>query len=97
MNKQIMIIGIIVILLMVGLSGCTENIIRGSGVIQFNDFEGGFYGIVGDEGETYDPINLPSEFQEDGIRVKYSLKILEDQANIHQWGTMVEIISIEKI
>lgn len=97
MRKHLIISGIIFILFIVGLSGCTEKIIHGSGTIQFNDFEGGFYGIIGDYGENYDPINLPSEFKEDGIRVKYTLKILEDQASIHQWGTMVEIITIEKI
>jgi hypothetical protein len=74
MKKQLMIVGIIIILLNVGLSGCTENIIQGSGKIQFNDFEGGFYGIVGDDNEYYDPINLPSEFKEDDIRIKYSLR-----------------------
>lgn len=97
MKIQLNIIGIVVILLTVGLSGCTENIIQGSGTIQFNDFEGGFYGIVGDDDEYYDPINLPSEFKEDDIRVKYSLKILENQESTHQWGTLVEIIKIEKI
>jgi inhibitor of cysteine peptidase len=97
MKKKLMIVGIIVIFLAIGLSGCIENIIQGSGTIQFNDFEGGFYGIVGDDGESYDPINLPKEFKEDGIRVNYTLKILEDQAGIHQWGTIVEIIKIEKI
>ena len=96
--KKIVVLLIILMMISVGfLSGCTENIIQGSGTIQFNDFEGGFYGIVGDDDEYYDPINLPTEFKEDGIRVKYSLKILENQESIHQWGTMVEIIKIEKI
>ena len=96
--KKIVILLIILMMISVGfLSGCTENIIQGSGTIQFNDFEGGFYGIVGDDDNYYDPINLPLEFKEDGIRVKYSLKILENQESIHQWGTMVEIIKIEKI
>jgi inhibitor of cysteine peptidase len=97
MRKKLIISGIVFIFFIVVLSGCTEKIIQGSGTIQFNDFEGGFYGIVGDDGENYDPINLPLEFEEDGIRIKYTLKILEDQVSIHQWGTMVEIITIEKI
>jgi hypothetical protein len=83
------------ILLFISLGGCTDNFIQGTGTIQFNDFEGGFYGIVDDDGEKYDPINLPSEYEEDGIRVSYTIKILEDQASIHQWGLMVEIIEIE--
>jgi hypothetical protein len=67
------------------------------GVITYIDLEGGFYGIISGDGHHYDPINLPGEFQEDGIHVKYILEILDDQSNIHQWGTMVEVIHIEKI
>ncbi len=94
MHKKFLI-GLVFILLLFSLGGCTDNFIQGNGTIQFNDFEGGFYGIVDDDGEKYDPINLPSEYEEDGIRVSYTIKILEDQASIHQWGLMVEIIEIE--
>ena len=99
MNRHLIVIGIVTSILVVGLMGCInrEGIVVGIGTIQYNDFEGGFYGIVGDDGENYDPINLPSDFEENGLRVKYALKILEDQDSIHQWGIMVEIIKIEKL
>ncbi len=97
MKKKLIINGIIIIFLIAFLSGCIDNYIQGTGIIQYNDFEGGFYGIVGDDGEYYDPINLPSEFEEDGLKVKYTLEILENQTNIHMWGTVVEIIKIEKL
>ncbi len=84
-------------LLAVGLSGCLDNYVEGTGRIQYNDFEGGFYGIVSDDGEHYDPINLPSEFEEDGLRVEFKLKILENQSSIHMWGTVVEILEIKKL
>jgi len=45
--------------------------------------------------KNYDPINLPEEFEEEGTRVDYTLKILEDQASIHMWGIMIEIIKID--
>ncbi len=88
---------IILIVVIVGFSGCTDNNTDETGTIQYNDFEGGFYGIVGDDGEAYDPINIPTEFEEDGLRVKYTIKILEDQVGFHMWGTIVEIIEIEKL
>ena len=97
MNKNIIVSGIVIILLIVGLSGCINDYVQGTGVIQYNDFEGGFYGIVGDDGEYYDPVNLPSEFEEGGLRVRFTLEILDDQASIHQWGTIVKIINIEKL
>ena len=96
MNKKFIIILIFIFFILL-ISGCTENYIHGEGVIIFNDFEGGFYGIIGDNGENYDPINLEKEFQEDGIIVSYTLKVLEDQLSIHQWGIVVEIIEIERL
>ena len=54
---------------------------EGTGRIQYNDFEGGFYGIVSDDGEHYDPKNLPDDFKEDGLRVGFKLKILENQSS----------------
>ena len=97
MNKHLIVIGTVILLLVVGLSGCLDNYVEGTGRIQYNDFEGGFYGIVSDDGEHYDPINLPSEFEEDGLRVGFKLKTLENQSSIHMWGTVVEILEIKKL
>lgn len=83
LNKNFIIVGKTVQLICVDLSGCRENIIQGSGTIKLNDFEGGFYDIFGDDGENYAPINLSSEFKKDSIRIKCTLKILEDQVGIH--------------
>ena len=74
MKNHLIASWIVFVLLMVGLSGFTDNNDE-TGTIQYNDFEGGFYGIVRDNGEAYDPINLPTEFEEDGLRVKYSIEI----------------------
>jgi inhibitor of cysteine peptidase len=99
MKNMLIAVGILIIFLIVGYSGCIdkEQIVVGTGTIQYNEFEGGFYGIVGDDGENYDPINLPSDFNEEGLRVKYTLKILKNQTSIHIWGIIVEIIKIEKV
>jgi inhibitor of cysteine peptidase len=98
MKKQVVISGIVLLLLAVSLCGCSEeDVVVGTGEIKYNDFEGGFYGIVSDNGEHYDPINLPSEFEEDGLRVEFKLKILENQSSIHMWGTVVEILEIKKL
>jgi hypothetical protein len=99
MQKKIHIIGVVLVLLAVGLSGCeeTEENIVGTGEIQFVDLEGGFYGIVSNENESYDPINLPTEFKENGLQVNYTLKVLKDQVSVHMWGSVVEIIEIEKL
>lgn len=99
MNKKLIGLSILLMLLIVGLSGCNETngfLIKGTGKIKYIELEGGFYGIVSDDGENYDPVNLQSEFQIDDLRVKFILKPLENQTSIHMWGTLVEIINIEK-
>ncbi len=73
------------------------DIIEEKGVVRFIDLEGGFYGIVSDGDQSYYPINLDPEFQEDGLRVWFEAKIRKDIATIHMWGTPIEIIKIEKI
>ena len=98
MKKRLFGIIITLVLLIVGLSGCVEsNIVIGKGEIRYIDLEGGFYGIVSEDDEHYDPVNLPLDFEEDGLRVGFKLKILENQSSFHMWGTIVEIIEIRKL
>jgi hypothetical protein len=56
----------------------------------------GFYGIVGDDGEHYDPLNMPQEFKVDGLRVQFPAN-LTNYASFHMWGYIVELFSIEKL
>jgi len=94
--QNIFIVLIILILIPI-IVGCIENEIQGTGKIIYNDFEGGFYGIISDDGEKYDPINLPDEYKENEINVRFRLNILDNQTSTHMWGTIVEIIEIEKL
>jgi inhibitor of cysteine peptidase len=61
------------------------------------DFEGGFWGIIGDDGEHYDPINLDSEFRGEGLRIYFEAKIRTDLGSYHMWGKIVEILKIQKL
>ena len=98
MKKQLYIFGVVVLLLSIALSGCEEiDIISGTGEIKYIDLEGGFYGIVADDSEHYDPTDMPSEFKEDGLRVSFIVKILENRSSIHMWGSVVKILKIEKL
>ena len=60
------------------------------------DLEGGFFGILGDDGENYDPLNLPAEYQVDGLRVVFAGRIRDDVASAHMWGYLVTIESIDR-
>jgi hypothetical protein len=74
-----------------------QDTVSGTGTIRYLYFEGGFYGIVSDDGKHYDPTNLSPEFQTDGLRVSFKIKTLENMCSFHMWGTLVIIITIEKI
>lgn len=71
--------------------------VSGFGRVVYLDFEGGFYGILGDNGTCYDPVNLPGEYQVDGLRISFNATVLPEQASFHQWGTVVTIDDISGV
>ena len=76
--------------------------IQGKGTIKHVNVEGGFYGIVGDDGRNYDPLNLPQEFKVDGLAVRFTAErgqaIMTDSiATFHMWGYIVRLVSIQKL
>jgi len=67
-----------------------------TGKIVFNNLEGGYYGIITEDGQRYDPDGLPPEYRRDGLRIKARIKI-RDVASIHLWGHAVEIVEIKEL
>jgi hypothetical protein len=74
----------------------TVRIVTGTGLVRHVDLEGGFYGIVDDLGERYDPSNLPEDFKVDSLRVHYQATVT-DKMTTHMWGRPVDIITIERL
>jgi hypothetical protein len=68
-----------------------------TGTVLYITIEGGFYGLVADDGEKYDPINLPEEYKQNGLRVKFQVERKKGMASIHMWGIIAEIVKIEKL
>jgi hypothetical protein len=66
------------------------------GVIRYYELEGGFYGIRSEDGETYNPTNLPEEFRQDGLPVVAKVRLRHDMVSIQQAGALVEIVEIRK-
>jgi hypothetical protein len=66
------------------------------GKIIYLSFEGGFYGIVSDDGKHYDPINLPEDYKKVDISVQVVATIYDGYSS-HMWGTLINIYSIKKI
>jgi len=68
-----------------------------SGTILHIPIEGGFYRLITDDGTKYDPINLPEEYKQNGLRVKFQVNQKKSMASVHMWGTIVEIVKIENL
>jgi hypothetical protein len=95
---QIFIIGMLIL-----SNGCnddkrsSEATINITGTVTWKAFETGFYAIDADDGKKYEPIDLPDEFAIDGLKVRVTARSLDDMASINMYGTMIEIILIEKL
>ncbi|HTY53164.1 MAG TPA: protease inhibitor I42 family protein [Methanomicrobiales archaeon] len=68
-----------------------------SGTVVYQDLEGGFYGIVGDDGKQYDPLNLDAKFRKDGLRVAFDATAVQGIATTHMWGTPVNLSDVDEI
>lgn len=71
--------------------------ISAQGTVQYIELEGGFWGIIGADGKHYDVVNLPKEFQQQGLRVKFTGRVNPSRISSHMWGVIVEIVSIEML
>lgn len=79
-------------------SNKTNNEISIKGKVVYINLEGGFYGIVGDDGKNYLPINLSKEFKlVEGEKVRIWGKVREDIVTIYMWGIPIEITKIETL
>lgn len=64
------------------------------GTVVRNDLEGGFWGVVDEEGNEWLPINLPEQLKTAGKKVR--LRIIETRdASVFNWGKPIKILSFE--
>lgn len=92
---------IFVLLIFFNLFGCSSELETNNtlirGTVKFIEFEGGFFGIITDDGAKYDPINLPNEFKVNGLRIEFNFNERKGGMSFHQWGTIIEITEIKEI
>lgn len=86
-------------LVCLSLSSCLndDDILSLDGVVQFVDVEGGCWRIHGNNGVNYEPTNLPKDFQEDGLAVRFTAKEREDLVSTCQVGRIIELIRIKRL
>ena len=65
--------------------------------VRWISLEGGFYGLVAEDGRKFLPLNLPEGCGKDGLKIKVRGNIRRDVATIYMWGTPLEIMEIEMV
>ncbi|MEI6293275.1 MAG: hypothetical protein WCP36_06310 [Methanomicrobiales archaeon] len=71
--------------------------IETTGTVTWVALEGGFYGIIADDGTQYDPLNLPEKYLQDGLRIRFSAVEEPDVAGFHMWGTYITITGVTPV
>lgn len=73
-----------------------QGIISFSGRVVYKNFEGGFWGIISDDDQRYDPLVLPEQFQIEGLRIAGKVR-RRNVAHFHMWGTIVELVELKAV
>jgi hypothetical protein len=66
------------------------------GRLEWIELEGGFWGIIADNGEKFVPTDVCEPLREDGLRVHFSGRTRPDMSGIHQWGTYLDLQVLER-
>jgi len=84
-------------IVIISCSSTEPELIDTTGTVKYISLEGGFYGIVTDDGKSLDPLNLSKEYQVDGKRIQFKYIEKSDMASFHMWGMIIEIIEIKEL
>ena len=68
-----------------------------TGRVQYSTLEGGHWLILSDDGKTYLPINMPTQYKAEGCRVSVSAILLQDVASIGMMGEVIRITRFETL
>ena len=67
------------------------------GEVRFFDFEGGFYGLIAENGDKLLPMNLHKDFRQHGAIIEFQGHLIKDMMTIQQWGQVFEITQVKLI
>jgi len=74
-----------------------KNKLKVKGKVKFLDFEGGFWGIVSEDGKEYRPVAMPEQLKHDGEAVEVTVRLVDEGMSIHMWGEPVRIVAFHTI
>ena len=68
-----------------------------TGEVAYINLEGGFYGIIGDDGQKYQPTNLSKQLRKPGLPIKFTAVSAPNSFSSFMWGTVITIQSATKL
>ena len=74
-----------------------KGVMMNQGTVRRINLEGGFWGILTDDGRKILPSNLANEYKKDGLRLSFAAQEVKDMMTIQQWGTLSTLSEITVI
>jgi len=65
------------------------------GTVKYITLETGFWGIVGNQGQKYVPVNMPEQLKHEGREVEVTAELVSDIAGLQMWGQYIKVTSFE--
>ena len=64
------------------------------GTIQFKNIEGGFWAMIDSQHKKWRFVNLPTEYQREGLFTQLQVQIVEEAASFIMWGKPVQVVKV---
>jgi len=62
------------------------------GKVSYQNLGTGFWGIIGQDGQQWRPVNMPEQLKKEGRQVSLTAKEVDD-ISVFMWGTAIRILS----
>ncbi|MGF1532135.1 MAG: hypothetical protein ACFCUI_00400 [Bernardetiaceae bacterium] len=65
------------------------------GTVKYQHLATGFWGIIGDDGSQWRPVEMPEALQKEGLRVSLEAEAVEEMFSIFMWGEPIAIANYQ--
>lgn len=69
--------------------------IKIKGKAHFQNIGMGFWGIIGEDGQKWRPINMPEQLKKEGKSTQVVGQRIEEDFSIEMWGAPIRIVRFE--
>lgn len=61
------------------------------GTVRYQQLGTGFWGIIGEDGREWRPVNMPEQIKKEGAKVRITARPAEEDMSIFMWGEAVRV------